>query len=261
MTGSDTVSDAVAVGQQAFSHSVRARVSAVVEVSCLCVTQDRPEFWPWLWWNFDKQDHRSRELIVVDSSPVPVRSDDPRVRVVPAPPGTSVAAKRNLALQEARGLIMTWFDDDDWQHPRRLSIIADRMADGGRLVGSTGSWFVDPVRRLARPYQAQLDVIFNGLGADLAEARALRFDETKLRAADTAWVRELSRRVGPSVGVVTEVLSWWLCHRRNLSNPVTKYAFGSPLARVRELIGTADWADTDEQLLALLHRDAGHGTS
>src|SRR4051794_9670806 len=62
-------------------------------VSCLCVTEGRVQFWPWLWWNFIKQDHPRRELVIVDSSPEPIAVDDPRVRVVTATPGTSVAVK------------------------------------------------------------------------------------------------------------------------------------------------------------------------
>jgi hypothetical protein len=88
-------------------------------ISCICVTENRPAFMPWLLWNFDRQrwpDRRcrsKRELVIVDSSPEPFRAagrDD--VRVVTAPPGTGVARKRNLGLQEARGEIVAWFDDD-----------------------------------------------------------------------------------------------------------------------------------------------------
>jgi hypothetical protein len=220
-------------------------------VSCLCVTESRAQFWPWLWWNFTKQDHHRRELVIVDSSPEPIAVDDPRVRVVPAAPGSSVAVKRNLAVRAARGQLVAWFDDDDWQHPRRLSILVGALTAGGRLAGSVESWFVDPAGRRARAYRSQLDVIFNGLGAPLADLAELRFDERKRRAADTSWVRELSRRAGQNVVVVPEVLSWWLCHRRNLSNPVTKYAFPHPIDVVRARIGAADWADTDVRLAAL----------
>lgn len=89
--------------------------------SCLCVTESRAAFAEWLIWNFDKQDYAERELVVVDSSPGgSVYEGLPKVRVVRAPPGTNVPAKRNLALDAARGGFVAWFDDDDWQHPRRL---------------------------------------------------------------------------------------------------------------------------------------------
>jgi hypothetical protein len=223
-------------------------------VSCLCVTEGRASFWPWLYWNFAKQDHVPRELVVVDSSPTPLAADDPRVRVVPATPGTSVAAKRNAAVRAARGGLVAWFDDDDWQHPRRLSILVRALAPGAKLAGATVSWFVDPVGRRAHAYRSQLDVIFNGLAVPAADLTDLPFDERKPRAADTAWVRELSRRAGGDVAVVPDVLSWWLCHRRNLSNPVVKYAFPQSLDPVRASIGDGDWADTDDHLAALVAR-------
>ena len=222
-------------------------------VSCLCVTESRAEFWPWLWWGFAKQDYENRELVVVDSSPDPLASDDPRVRVVTAVPGTSVAVKRNQALREARGSVVAWFDDDDWHHPRRLSLLVGALSPGAAVAGSTRSWFVHATDRTARRYDAQLGVIFNGLAATTAAIGELRFDERKRRAADTSWVRALIAG-DDGVAVVPEVLSWWLCHRRNLSNPAVKHSFPEPLARVRDQVGAADWADTDDHLAQLAER-------
>lgn len=222
-------------------------------VSCLCVTESRTEFWPWLWWSFAKQDYENRELVMVDSSPDPFTSDDPRVRVVTAVPGSAVSVKRNLALCEARGSVVAWFDDDDWQHPRRLSLLVGALSSGAAVAGSTRSWFVHATERTARRYDAQLGVIFNGLAATTAAIGELRFDERKHRASDTSWVRALTAGAS-GVAVVPEVLSWWLCHRRNLSNPAVKYSFPEPLARVRDQVGTCDWADTDHHLAQLADR-------
>lgn len=221
-------------------------------VSCLCVTESRAEFWPWLWWSFTKQDWAHRELVVVDSSPVPVDVDDPRVRVVAAAPGSSVASKRNLALQAACGSVVAWCDDDDWQHPRRLSLLVAALASGADVAGSTYSWFVHADRRAARRYDSHRGVVFNGLGTTAAAAARVPFDESKRRAADTSWVRALT--ASGRVSVVPEVLSWWLCHRRNLSNPAAKYSFPEPLERVRDQVGADDWADTDDHLARLRQR-------
>ena len=204
-------------------------------VSCLCVTEARPDLWPWLWWSFAKQDYENRELVVVDSSPVPLVTDDPRVRVVTAAPGTSVAVKRNIALRRAHGSVVAWFDDDDWQHPRRLSLLVDALASGAALAGATQSWFVQASDRTARRYHSQAGVIFNGLAATTASIGEVRFDEHKRRAADTPWVRSLTAGANGTVAVVPEVLSLWLCHRRNLSNPATKYVFPEALDRVRDI--------------------------
>ena len=228
-------------------------------VSCLCVTESRPEFWPWLWWSFAKQDYESRELVVVDSSPETLVVDDPRVRVVPAAPATSVATKRNLALRAARGSVIAWFDDDDWQHPRRLSLLVGALGTGAGVAGTTESWFVDPSGHAARRHRSQAGVIFNGLAATTSTIGDMRFDESKRRAADTSWVRSVTSVAGHAVTVLPVVLSWWLCHRRNLSNPAVKYVFPEPLDRVRDQIGAADWADTDDHLerLVSLQRTTG----
>ena len=181
------------------------------------------------------------------------------MRVVQAVPGSSVALKRNLALRAARGSVVAWCDDDDWQHPRRLSLLVEALALGAEVAGSTRSWFVHAERRAVRRYDSHCGVIFNGLGATAAAASGVRFDESKRRAADTSWVRALTAG-GGRVGVVPEVLSWWLCHRRNLSNPAVKYSFPEPLERVREQVGADDWADTDDHLDLLRERlrAAGH---
>src|SRR5690242_11718893 len=105
-------------------------------VSCLCVTERRPAFIPWLLWNFDRQLYPRKELVIVDSSPEPFRSDREDVRVVVAPPGTNVPAKRNLALEAVRGSALAWFDDDDWQHPERLTRLVRTLEEGYDYAGT-----------------------------------------------------------------------------------------------------------------------------
>jgi glycosyltransferase involved in cell wall biosynthesis len=224
-------------------------------VSCLCVTEDRPAFLPWLFWNYRKQDYPSRELVIVDSSnsdlPAP---DGSSVTVVRCPPGTSVARKRNLAVEAARGVVITWFDDDDWQHPRKLSILAAALGDDGVLAGSRRSWFVDLRRGRARSHDAQRSVIFNGLAVRRAALDGVRFDEQRARAADTAWVASVRRRARCDPRIVSHVLSWWLCHSGNISNPARRYVFAQPLAAVRESVGVEEWGETDEELERLRSR-------
>lgn len=227
-------------------------------VSCLCVTEDRPAFLPWLFWNYRKQDYRTRELVIVDSSTeLPTASDDPSVTVVRCPPGTNVARKRNLAVEAARGTLVTWFDDDDWQHPRKLSILSAALGDDGVLAGHRQSWFVDPQCGRARPHDAERSLIFNGLAVRRAALDGVRFDEQRARAADTAWVASVRRRARCSPRIVPQVLSFWLCHAANISNPVTRYVFPHPLADVRRAVGAADWGETGEELARLRGRLCG----
>ena len=226
--------------------------------SCLCVTEGREAFLPWLLWNYEKQDYEPRELVVVDSSSEPAAAlEREGVIVVPCPPGTTVARKRNLAVDAARGSLVAWFDDDDWQHPRRLSILAEALGRGHALAGSRRSWFVDLGRGRARPHESERSVIFNGVGVRRTLLEGVRFDERRARAADTAWLAAVRSRTRSGVGVVPEILSCWLCHAGNLSNPVTRHVFPHPIATVRDAVGADAWDGTDEQLAALRDRLVG----
>ncbi len=224
-------------------------------VSCLCVTEDRPAFLPWLYWNFRKQDYEARELVIVDSSSEPLTPpEDSAVTVVRCSPRTSVARKRNLAVDAARGALITWFDDDDWQHPRKLSILTAALAGEGMLAGPRQSWFIDLHRGRARAHDAHRGVIFNGLGVRRAALDGVRFDEQRARAADTAWVASVRRQTRCSPRVVPHILSCWLCHAENISNPVRRYVFPHSLADVSQAVGAVDWGETGEELARLRSR-------
>jgi Glycosyl transferase family 2 len=223
-------------------------------VSCLCVTEDREPFLPWLMWNYLKQDYRPRELVIVDSSREPLSSpSDPTVRVLRCAPGTSVARKRNIAVEAARGTLVSWFDDDDWQHPRKLSILAAALGGEAGLAGPCRSWFIDLRHARAKPFEASRTVIFNGLGVRRAALDEVRFDERRARAADTAWVTAVRRTAG-TMRIVPELLSCWLCHDANISNPVVRHVFPCKLAEVRRIVGAAAWGDTEQELARLRRR-------
>jgi glycosyltransferase involved in cell wall biosynthesis len=113
-------------------------------ISCLCVTENRAAFMPWLLWNYDRQTWPNRELIIVDSSPAPLACEREDVRVIAAPTGANIPAKRNMALRAAQGEIVTWFDDDDWQHPDKLAILVEALADESvAYAGGQHGWFVN----------------------------------------------------------------------------------------------------------------------
>jgi hypothetical protein len=236
-------------------HDIRCLPGQDCLVSALCVTEDRPAFMPWLLWNHRKQDHHQRELIIVDSSREPLRgkvSDD--VTVIRCAPGSTVAHKRNLALGAARGSVITWFDDDDWQHPRKLSLLAKALSGGAVLAGSRSGWFVDLRSDRVRPHATQRYVIFNSLGARRSAVAEVTFNERLVRASDTAWLTAVRRSVAPVATVMPHVLSAWLCHRHNLSNPASRYVFTRPMTELAGLIGQDDWGDTEAQLAELRAR-------
>jgi glycosyltransferase involved in cell wall biosynthesis len=230
-------------------------------VSCLCVTENRPAFIPWLLWNYERQVYKRRELVIVDSSERPFASDQPNVRIVTAPPGTGVAAKRNLALRAARGELITWFDDDDWQHPEKLTSLVAALTDQTAVyAGTTQAWFVDLRRQQCVPYQTpQQELIFNSAAFRREAVAAVAFPETVRRASDTRWLQQVARRyAGKSVDLKRNDLFFWLCHEENLSNPAQRRRFSRPLSALRQLVGPEAWADTDEALADLRERLGYH---
>jgi glycosyltransferase involved in cell wall biosynthesis len=219
------------------------------------VTEDRPAFLPWLLWNYLKQDYCPRELVIVDSSKEPAAMPDRAgVTIVRCPPGTGVARKRNIAVDATRGDVLTWFDDDDWQHPSKLSILVGALRTGRVLAGPSRSWFVDLRTGRARPHTAHRNVIFNGLAVRRAALDGVRFDEPRARAADTAWLASVRRETRSAPVVVPQVLTFWLCHRANISNPAKRYVFSHSIGAVQEAVGPVAWGDTDEALADLRHR-------
>lgn len=226
-------------------------------VSCLCVTEGRAAFMPWLLWCFDRQRWPHRELVVVDSSPQPLQlADRADVRVVAAPTRTSVAAKRNLALGAARGEVVAWFDDDDWQHPDRLACLVAALGSGAPYAGSRQSWFVDLAQATCEPYRGWRDhIIFNSAGFRREAVLPLRFPEHVQRASDTRWMQQVAALPGgPPAVIARDDLFFWLCHERNLSNPAASRRCAQPLAALRQAVGPEAWADTDEALAALRDR-------
>lgn len=234
-------------------------MNAAPFISCLCVTENRPAFMPWLLWNYDRQTWPARELIIVDSSPAPFRSGRPDVHIIAASPGTGVAAKRNLALQAAQGEIIAWFDDDDWQRPQKLARLAEALAGGAPYAGSAAAWFVDLWQERCVAYRTPAgEIIFNSAGFRREAVAGLRFPESARRASDTRWLRQIAKRYPNQAATLKENdLFFWLCHQDNLSNPAGRRRFPQSLASLRQMIGDDAWGDSDAELAALRARLAG----
>ena len=224
-------------------------------VSCLCITEDRPAFIPWLLWNFDRQTWPERELVIVDSSAPPLALDRDDVRVIHAPHRTGVARKRNLALEQARGPWLTWFDDDDWQHPEKLALLAGALGAGKPFAGAAESWFLDLQTLKCAPYRASgRRILFNSAGFRTDAARKVAFPVRMRKASDTSWMSALQRRLGTSGTVLGEPLFFWLCHGGNISNPAGKHRFTQDVAVLRQHVDAAAWGDTSDALAALQDR-------
>lgn len=232
-------------------------------VSCLCVTENRAAFMPWLLWGYDRQRWPRRELVIVDSSAAPVLVDNrDDVRVIVAPLGMGVAAKRNWALREAGGDLIAWFDDDDWQHPDRLSLLVDALGDDAICAGTRQGWFVDLATRRAAPYRGfKGRIVFNSALFRRAAVAGIDFPETVKSASDTPWMAAIMARYpADAVTLPRPDLFFWLCHGDNLSNPSRRRLFPEPLSRFVDRCGTdalsiaEAWGDTDAALDALQSR-------
>ncbi|HEY5958960.1 MAG TPA: glycosyltransferase family A protein, partial [Polyangiaceae bacterium] len=175
------------------------RIPPDPHVSCLCVTENRQAFMPWLLWNFDRQTWRKRELIIVDSSDPPVQIPKRRdIRVLRVPTGTSLGKKRNVALEAARGQVIAWFDDDDWQHPARLSTLVPLLREHARklgacFIGPSHSYFLDLYSGYCQTYKVDGYAIFNGSVYYKDEVAFARFPENVLRTEDTQWISSILR--------------------------------------------------------------------
>ncbi len=95
-------------------------------VSCLMVTRGRLSPSKYAVSCFQAQTYPNRELVVVVDAPAcELRAHlaslgDDRIRVVEAPPGTTLGELRNTSISAARGAYVCQWDDDDLYAPERI---------------------------------------------------------------------------------------------------------------------------------------------
>lgn len=226
-------------------------------ISCLCVTEARTEFMPWVLWCFNRQTWPEKELVIIDSSYKPFQDlIHDKCRIISVPPGTGIAAKRNLAMQEAHGEIITWFDDDDWQHPDKLTWIANALDGQAVYAGACSSWFLNLNKLVCVPYRTHDNVIiFNSSGFRKTAVRPFKFSEKLVRASDTLWMNEIfSQYSSKQVILDKDAMFFWLCHDKNISNSAEKRCFPDQLNILKRTVGSLAWGDTDKELKNLKKR-------
>ena len=104
-----------------------------VLVSCLCPTYGRFEKLQEAVSCFVAQDYANKEMIILNSHPVPIHTDLPQVRVINDPSLFFLGDIHNRLLDEAKGeLVRTWDDDDlylPWAVSQGVSMIpANKVA-------------------------------------------------------------------------------------------------------------------------------------
>ena len=89
---------------------------------------------------FLRQDYPRRELVVLDDGPEGLEAllpADPRVRYHRLDRRLPLGAKRNRAVELARGELVAHWDDDDWMAPDRLTRqVAALRASGADACGT-----------------------------------------------------------------------------------------------------------------------------
>lgn len=236
------------------------------KVSILCPTRDRPLFHPWLLWNYKKQTWGNKELIIADSSydrgalvRAIIEADVTGVTVVDAHANLTIGETRNQLLEHAQGDIICWFDDDDWQHPRKLETMVEVLSKSSKpWCGMKHGWFVRLRDGAARPYVNQSELpapVTVGVLRDVA--RAHKFNRSSV-GEDTYWVGKILLTHPTGVYFDDDFLSeWWLVHPSNSTQRERhNYDWTHNLEHVKKFVGRWDWGETDLQLRELRERIA-----
>lgn len=181
---------------------------------------------PWLEYQFLKQDtFAGAELIVVDSSAIPWESAFATVIHVPRWP--RISAKRNAALEFAHGEYVTWFDDDDWQSPFKLSCIDDLEASNYGAAGSRMASMYSTLTGKCSNYESRYEPLIFNSAVYLKSAVPPTFNEALVTGEDTDWqLRFFETR--PNFVTLGEPQHAWLCHTKNITNKSSSKFFTQP---------------------------------
>lgn len=225
-----------------------------MKISVLCVTHERPEFIPWLLWNFSRLNWSDKELVVIDSSEKSLTKTARKgIDHYHHTPGANVPAKRNMAMRVASGDFITWLDDDDWRHPEWANAVTPLITNDTRVAGGRATWFVNLFEPECRRWFQRSRVLFASVLVDTAVAQSIPFNEGIERGSDIDWMDRLFAD-SREFAFTFSVPSMFLCHDRNMGNTHFAHHFNRPLADAEAEIGKKAWGDTSKQIEALAKR-------
>jgi glycosyltransferase involved in cell wall biosynthesis len=187
-------------------------------VSVVLPTRDRHALLPRAIASVKAQTYPRWELLVVDDGSTDGTRDllaaenDPRVRSLRAH-GGGVCAARNVALQNARGDVIAYLDDDNIMHPQWLKSVVWAFAQRPDAAVLYGAFLVDDNARLSQrghgelpqlffwPYDHQAVAVDNiadiGCIAHRSKLPEARFDETLREMGDWDLFLRLTRDAPP----------------------------------------------------------------
>ena len=135
--------------------------SKTPKVSCVMVTADRPLLVRRAIHCYLKQDYANKELVVLDNGNEDIQrylsvvpEIELRYRKVQRTPDLILGDLRNTALEMGTGeYIIPQWDDDDWYHPRRISIQVEKLNEGYDACALSGTLMhVDNEPYFNKPY-------------------------------------------------------------------------------------------------------------
>jgi hypothetical protein len=209
-----------------------------MKISCLAITEDRPEFMPWLVWNYAKQDWPDKKLIVVDTSESLESADllleNPYFKEFPdeillnrtLPHKSLVATKRNYAMDLVEGDVITWFDDDDWSWSCRLSYMMGEYMKDDKLLAVFLKCFLPYINLKTLKFRSLKCNVWAYSICELQAARTMQFreDTRRGRGSDTTWLGQFRASIPQDRQKEVRIsgVAMAVSHRKNISNPVGK---------------------------------------
>lgn len=198
-------------------------------LSCLCATHNRQAFMPWLAWVYNQIDWDGpKELVLVDSTPGlghvhPVSGLVPEDELVFVPSGEpGIAPKYQQALENARGDVVFWLDDDDYHVPDAALRCLPYLDEAHPVVYPKVKLFWV---RTTDGAVRDIDCLWWGAGLyDRKAILACPGFFGKSMCAEIRWIKRLCRILRfaePELGYVGFCLS----HRNNISNRVGRTAY------------------------------------
>jgi glycosyltransferase involved in cell wall biosynthesis len=250
---------AVRLAPAAPATAVAAPIAQTPLVSCIMPTRGRPAFVARSITYFLRQDYSARELLIVyeQESDIAPRVEHGAIRYLHAPAGTSIGAKRNEAVRQARGDIIAQWDDDDWYARTRLSRqLAPILANAADITGLNDILFLQlPVQQYWRVSRDLFRRMFseNVCGGSLVYRRSvwlragpypsssLREDADFLAAALRHGARPCRLNGRDQFTYIRHDMNTWKFAEGRFLQPEAWHAEGAP-----------PWMDADHALYATL---------
>lgn len=233
--------------------------------SCLCLTMNRRIFLRQAvrqFWRSDYPETR-RELVIIDGSDAPnrdfanVRYGDIRYYHMPKA-GLGTGYWHNVGVSKCEGDVVVQWDDDDWNHPRRISKQVEALARAEMTFTNRFYWYSLALRRAA--HSMTWDVAEPaGMGASFAYKRET-WSKTMFRddagPEDGVFLSDLVKQGANVHDAKDSRLQVYVRHGSNGSVFTVRDFTDEATRGARELIGSEEELDFYDGIAELLDAPA-----